>query len=300
MTYGAPYKGSKSKIAPEIIEALPGGNRLVDLFGGGFAITHCAMVRPEQKWNEYLYNDIRKPIVQMIQNAINGYYNEDKFRPCFITKNDFFRLKDNDGYIQCCWSFGNDQRTYCYAIDIMPMKEIIHNYIVFNQRPDEFTKLFPNTDEYVTADTYHFQARRLQWMKYCKVNDKSVNDNRLKNLEALGRLNRLCRLNQLTNVDCLQTICESYQNYEYHYGDIVYCDIPYEDSNKAKHEYGTDFNHKEFYQWAREQSYDVYFSSYLNEKFLSWCDVIWKKEINSQMGTGNKASRIECLYKVKK
>lgn len=35
MGYGIGYKGSKNKIAEEILEQLPSGNRLVDLFGGG-------------------------------------------------------------------------------------------------------------------------------------------------------------------------------------------------------------------------------------------------------------------------
>lgn len=33
--FGIPYKGSKSKIAEEILVELPMGKRLVDLFGGG-------------------------------------------------------------------------------------------------------------------------------------------------------------------------------------------------------------------------------------------------------------------------
>ena len=33
--YGVPYQGNKSRIADIIIEILPAGNRLVDLFGGG-------------------------------------------------------------------------------------------------------------------------------------------------------------------------------------------------------------------------------------------------------------------------
>lgn len=46
--YGIPYKGNKSKIAEEILEQLPSGKRLVDLFGGGFAITDCALRNPLQ------------------------------------------------------------------------------------------------------------------------------------------------------------------------------------------------------------------------------------------------------------
>ena len=43
MNYGFPYMGSKSKIAKQVINSLPAGKRLIDLFGGGGAITHCAV-----------------------------------------------------------------------------------------------------------------------------------------------------------------------------------------------------------------------------------------------------------------
>ena len=35
MKYGYPYRGSKSKIAPDIINALPKADNLYDLFAGG-------------------------------------------------------------------------------------------------------------------------------------------------------------------------------------------------------------------------------------------------------------------------
>ena len=37
--YGVPYKGSKNKIAKQIIDFLPSGGTLYDLFAGGCAIT---------------------------------------------------------------------------------------------------------------------------------------------------------------------------------------------------------------------------------------------------------------------
>lgn len=42
--YGIPYTGSKSKIADEIISVLPSGDRFVDLFGGGAAMSECALL----------------------------------------------------------------------------------------------------------------------------------------------------------------------------------------------------------------------------------------------------------------
>lgn len=50
--YGVPYQGNKSRIADIIISILPEGKRLVDLFGGGGAITHCGML--SSKWGGVL------------------------------------------------------------------------------------------------------------------------------------------------------------------------------------------------------------------------------------------------------
>lgn len=42
--WGITYRGSKSKIAEKLLAALPGGKRFVDLFGGGFAMSHAAIM----------------------------------------------------------------------------------------------------------------------------------------------------------------------------------------------------------------------------------------------------------------
>lgn len=44
MNYGVPYMGSKNRIAKDIIAKLPTGKRFVDLFAGGCAITHAAIL----------------------------------------------------------------------------------------------------------------------------------------------------------------------------------------------------------------------------------------------------------------
>ena len=54
--YGVPYKGSKSKIAKWIVDLLPHSHMLVDLFAGGCAVTHCAML--SGKWERFVVNDL--------------------------------------------------------------------------------------------------------------------------------------------------------------------------------------------------------------------------------------------------
>lgn len=44
MTYGLPYKGSKSKIAEWVVAHIPKAPVLVDIFAGGCAVTHAALL----------------------------------------------------------------------------------------------------------------------------------------------------------------------------------------------------------------------------------------------------------------
>ena len=127
-TYGIPYQGSKSGIAEDIIAHLPSGKRLIDLFGGGFAISHCALL--SYKWKQVVYNDINPLLPKLIQNAIDGKYNYKNFKPQWISRDDFLRLKDTDGYIKTCWSFGNDGESYLYGKDIEEYKHQGHDFCV--------------------------------------------------------------------------------------------------------------------------------------------------------------------------
>ena len=45
MNYGLPYKGSKAKIADRILNLMPSAGTFYDLFAGGMAVTHAAMLR---------------------------------------------------------------------------------------------------------------------------------------------------------------------------------------------------------------------------------------------------------------
>lgn len=123
--YGMPYQGSKSAIAENIIEALPAATHLYDVMGGGGAITHCAAL--SGKWNTVHYNEIDSVIVKGFKMALNGEFaNEDRF----ITREDFFHLKDTDPYARICFSFGNDCRSYCYSKRIEEYKKAMHEAIV--------------------------------------------------------------------------------------------------------------------------------------------------------------------------
>ena len=121
MKYGITYQGSKNAIAEKIIEFLPSGRRFVDLFGGGAAISHCAVL--SGKWQKVLYNEYNPLLVDLIKRAINGDYQNEKR---WISREDFFRLKEQDGYIKYCWSFSCAGNYYLYSKEVEPWKKALH------------------------------------------------------------------------------------------------------------------------------------------------------------------------------
>lgn len=109
MNYGLPYKGSKNKIAKEIVDQLPAAKHFYDLFAGGCAVTHAAML--SGKYKTFTINDIHPQIVQLFVDAVNGKYRDEKR---IISREDFDRLKNSDPYVAICWSFGNNGHGYLW------------------------------------------------------------------------------------------------------------------------------------------------------------------------------------------
>ena len=120
MNYGLPYKGSKNSIAKWVISNLPASHTFVDLFAGGCAVTHAAIL--SGKFGRFIANDITE-YPQVFRDAIDGKYRNE----CrWISREDFLRLKDDDPYVRLCWSFGNGMKTYMYAPKVERFKKHMH------------------------------------------------------------------------------------------------------------------------------------------------------------------------------
>ena len=129
--YGMPYKGSKDKIAEWIVDILPEAECFVDLFGGGGAVIDCAM--QSRKYQRGLYNELEPLIYKGFTMAIHGEFKNEKR---WISREDFFKLKDSDPYVAICWSFGNDCKTYLYSPEIERFKKHLH-HMFFAETPKE-------------------------------------------------------------------------------------------------------------------------------------------------------------------
>ena len=234
--YGVPYQGNKSRIADIIIKILPEGERFVDLFGGGGAITHCAML--SGKWNSFLYNDLNEMITGLFIDAVYGKYNDENR---VITREAFEELKNTDAYVKYIWSFGNNGTGYLWGKDIEEIKcEACHSLMDDSLR-----------------------ERRLAYMHFVKMLKKDLSVHRLEPVERLQSLEHLQGLQQLEALQRLEVLNISYEDYEYHPGDVVYCDVPYEQIGKGKcNDYGLEFDSIKFYEWVKSKNYQIFFSSY--------------------------------------
>ena len=106
MTYGVPYIGSKNKLAEDIISLLPEGRRLVDLFGGGCAITHCALL--SGKWQTILNNDLYPFRGQtLFRKAVEGEYNKEEYYR-IPTKQEFCEKRYVEPHMIAVWGWNGN------------------------------------------------------------------------------------------------------------------------------------------------------------------------------------------------
>lgn len=127
MRYGIPYKGSKNSIAKEIVNFLPDADIFYDLMCGGCAISHAAV--ESRKYKKVVINDIDPMPSQLFLDAMKGKYKDERR---WISREDFYRLKDIDPYVKYCWSFGNNGRDYLYGQDVEEFKHGLH-LAIFNK-----------------------------------------------------------------------------------------------------------------------------------------------------------------------
>ena len=250
MRYGIPYVGSKNKIAEKIIDKLPPAKHFYDLFGGGGAISHCALL--SGKYDYVHYNELNPLVFKAFKMAINGEFkNENRW----ISREDFERLKDTDPYVACCFSFGNDFKTYCYAIDREPFKKAVHYSIFF----DDNSLL----NKYIDLKNFEYSSsnlseKRLEFQRYMKTN-LIENLEIFERLESLERLERLENLESINNGVLLSNL--SYEKVPIESDSVIYCDPPYANTDT----YCISFEHEKFYEWlrdCREKNQQVFISEY--------------------------------------
>ena len=298
-TYGLSMKGSKSKLADRIVSLFPRATHLYDLFCGGSAISHCALLK--NKYQHIHINDINPMMPQAFIKALQGGFdNEDRW----ISREDFFRLKDTDPYVAICFSFGNDLKTYCYGKEVEPLKKALHYAIFFdsyelsdaligvdlrpirkcatrqekyllakrlikaaysnNNTPPNARKLAKtqtHTDYKVTRGRQ--EHRRLLFKKKLDTAQRNGFQYGLQRVE-LENQERLLRLTSISNPSKVCSLTWSigdYQDVQIEDNSVIICDIPYIGTNEYVNG-GDNFDHERFYEWCLKQKEPLYICSY--------------------------------------
>ena len=80
-------------------------------------------------------------------------------------------------------------------------------------------------------------------------------------LENQERLLRLTSISDPNKACCLTWSIGDYQDVEIEDNSVLYCDVPYENTNKYVGE-GENFDYERFYDWCLKQKQPLYISSY--------------------------------------
>ena len=274
MRFGLPWKGGKSAIAPIIMSRLPSARHFVDLFFGGGAMTHCAIL--SRKFKSFIANDIEPGVIELFCDAVNGKVRDTER---WVSRDEFFANKDSDAFIRLFWSFGYNCRQYIYSREIEPFKRAAH-LAVINGDWSEASVLFPGLAEKAIglvgkeSDT---KKRRFAFYK-------AVRKFRLQSLESLESLERLQRLQSLQSLERLESLHLDYRDVPIPGGATVYADPPYRGTDG----YGKDFDSDAFWEWCRTRDFPVYVSEYSAPQDFK---CIWETSKRCTLSSTNNSKR---------
>ena len=297
MIFGLPYQGSKNRIAKRLVDALPPAPVLYDVFCGGCAVTHAAML--SGKYQRFVINDRRDWLPDAFRKAIHGgYAHEDRW----ISREEFERLRSTDAYAAMCFSFGNDYRSYMYARPLERYKRALH-YAIFWRDFAPWRELCPETADALAAGLAPIEDRKQRRVQaghfiveslkqqlsagtlspdilekpiYRQI--RRATSNSLQSLGCLERLERLQSLESLERLpDTLTVYSMDYREMRFAEPGIIYCDPPYMSGYAKGKEYGCEFDAEAFYSWCEAQKLPVYISEYQmpEERFV--CIAEWDK-----------------------
>lgn len=311
--YGLPYMGSKSKIARWVVERLPEGDTLYDVFCGGCAITDYAM--RARKYKSYVVNDITN-IGYVFKKALDGgFKNETRW----IDRKTYFEELE-DPYVYLCFSFGNNPVCrYAYAVELEPWKKALHWCYVFNDPSlmHEYGVDIPVYDDkagyrkWIRNNETYIRERYCAWVNAhrAEIEEKSGLKIRLERLQSLEHLQKLQRLQSLENPSSnLHILQGDYRDVVIpKQSGVVYCDPPYRNTRQyydmeggEKRDLTKTFDYDGFYAWCEYQSYvnrnPVFVSSYdlPSSKFRRVASV--DKGSSLHGGANHYDDKIEGLY----
>lgn len=260
--YGLPYKGGKSRIAEWVVGVLPENETLVDLFAGGCAITHCAML--SGKWERVIANDI-SDAPEVFADAVNGKIDISRFP---LTREEF--METDDTLARLVYSYGNDQRSYIYSVE--------------------------REDVCIAAERMMYGATVADRYAAYKVFIRALSSH----LQCGGKVARLQAVELVTRVQDIHGTCRvaeletsrcDYRDFVVPANATVYADPPYKGTTISQ--YGGGFDYDAFEDWLAEVDFPVFVSEYTCPK---GCVEIAKRDSISLADHSNSKRVVERLF----
>ena len=294
-------------MAERIVSLLPRAEHLYDVFCGGCAIAHCAAL--SGKWGHIHINDI-SDMPQLFMDAIAGKYRDERR---WISREDFFALKDREPYVRSCWSFGNNGQNYLYSREIEPYKRAVWALLTAESVRERrlayrevVRRLVPLIKDKSAKESGNNQ--RQQSLQSLESLESLQSLERLQSLESLERLERLQsmesleRLQRLENFDGMQGLFAmskvDYRDLEMAEGSVIYADPPYSTSTRNGKDYDVRFDHAAFYDWCEAQTQPLFISEYTMPEDRFVCIAQWDV-VCSKSATSNNTKRVEKLWRPK-
>ena len=276
MRYGLPYKGSKNSIAKWIISQLPTAETFVDLFFGGGAVTHAALL--SGKYKRFIVNDIDARLPKLFLECAYGKHTVENHSE-WVSREEFHRLKDTDAYIALVWSFGNNGKDYMYGADLEEYKHGLH-MACFHNDLSILSEFGINLKKSTKTNVYE------RYLDY----SSQIGNLKHNMLESFTRLQALEHLQSLQSLQSLQIYGTSYENVPIPPNSLIYCDIPYADTNCGKYD---GFKHDLFYEWALQQD-NIFISEYsMPSNFI---EIANTEKVILSSADGNSQKATERLY----
>lgn len=286
LRYGVPYKGGKRAIAEWVVSQFPSKTHFYDLFAGGCSVTHAAMLT--DKFTVFHANDITDTPLLFFESIHGRFHSESRW----ISRSDFERLKDTDAYVRCCWSFGNNCRSYLYSRDIEPLKKAVHYHIFFGD--DRLLLQLGIRPPHNYGKTV--RERYLVWRTYCRnILRKRIDLESLERQERQESLESLQRLQRLQSLESLGITRMSYDEVKIFPDSVVYCDIPYRNTSGYGDSKKNSFDYERFYSWCERQTEPCFVSEYAmpEDRFVAVAET---KKLCNLCATKNGIQTLEKIF----
>ncbi len=282
-----PYIGSKrnlvSKILRVVLSRHPHTAHFYDLFGGGGAMSSCAVTNAPQLQTVH-YNDIDPATVSLFTELRDWFFGQhDSFTPWSDSSlpREFYLWRSRDEYnksqnvpsylgglLRAVWSFAQTP-AYIYPNDAIPYKHALFHFLIDGSHRDELEH-FLGTSFPVLRSLHTVEQRRLHFLRFTTKHaptllphfaPRSLNHiqqiHPLERLKQISQCQAICKLSAITNQPFIEVeIPKRPQT-------VIYVDPPYTGTGLGAYRFGSEtFDYDSFYKWCMDSPFPIYISEY--------------------------------------